>query len=182
METFSSSESLADNQSTASSSVGFSYSYTRDQDMAGRKESKHRGNLGYFHIVNPKMSYGLVFNDITETKVHTRITTLGTQYALTNQVILLGDIGYNYSRSFSGTFFYRAAVQLKFYQDYILRAGYQDDKNLDVRGNSIGLSWLGPKFSLDISYNTLKARENLRTFLYGAEKITESSIAFTMKM
>ena len=63
----------------------------------------------------------------------------------------MADFTSNYNEELSEQIALRAGLQFKLFSRFFLRLGAYDDKGLEQKGNSIGISWVGPKILVDFS-------------------------------
>lgn len=167
---------------SSSTSFGINYHYTMDDYFNGSKDKFHRVDLGMLKLFSDKFSLGFSLKDIARKRnLHTTFTA-GLQYVLTQNIMVLFDMGHNYQSSFSNTFFYKGAAQIKFFKDFSFRAGVFDNKNTKLKGSSIGVSWFGPRLAVELAAKSSKPRDNVPLILYSEEKISEFSVAFTVKI
>lgn len=167
----------------ADSSMGVTYHYTIDKHFQEGKKKTHRADLGYFKIFSEDLTIGMALKDVTSGITRLETTgTIGAQYSLFSNLAIAIDIGQNYKRSLSDTFFYNASVQLKFFKDLSFRAGIKDDKNQNLKGGSYGVSWYGPRLALEIAQSNLRPRDDVSSLLYANEKIKEISFSMTLKI
>lgn len=154
-----------------SSSFGMSYQMQSETLLVpgGIEEKKYKiSNAGFFHAVNQNFSFGLLATDIFSNKSQSSKAFLGMQYVYDNMLSLMVDAGSIYKEDLAKNSIIKAAVQIKFFNDFYLRFGAKEDKSERVRGNGIGLGWVQPKLVIDFAlsnneYQTSSATDNEKT-------------------
>ncbi len=170
-------------QISSSTSLGGTYHYTQDEDsITGAEDDFHRLDLGLLTFIDKDFSYGFSIKDISGSEDRKSTLAAGIQYVISQNVVAIGDIGFNYTRSFSGSFFYKIAAQVEFLKDLSVRVGLFDDKNLNLKGGSYGIMWNGPKLSVEGAIKKSRMRDELSDYLYKDEKISETSISIIVKI
>ena len=66
-------------------------------------------------------------------------------------IMLILDIGTDYDDDITKNSLYRAATQLKVFQDFFIRVGLFEDKGEQSKGNGAGISWVQPRLVLDFA-------------------------------
>lgn len=165
------------------SSLGLSYRYTKDDHLILKREEKfHQIGLGGSYIYNEDLSFGFVIENILNAKQTTSKAILGSQYTLNSFFTFIADLGIDYRSSASSTTFYAFATQLTVFKDFQLRFGLFEDNIFKLKGNSSGISWIGPKLIFDISFKNSKNIDSLNTYLYEHEELKETSFAITYRI
>ncbi len=103
----------------------------------------------------------------------------GFQFTLTKNFLILGDIGAKYNDEPEDNNFWKAAAQAQFFKRFYLKYGRFEDKIEKLRGNSWGLSWIGPKLGLEYAFRKSKAFEDSENF-FDHEEIEEHSFALSL--
>jgi hypothetical protein len=161
------------------SAIGFSYSYNQTE-FENKNELKHILTSGITYIKNEELSFGILLTDLTkEIKENAKIVT-GFQYKILPILTFIFDVETNYyldSSEYSG---YRTALQSQFYDDFFLRIGKFDDGFLEQNGQSWGLSWYGPRLSLEYAYVHSKQKMDFGPFLK-EDIIVDQSLSLSVR-
>ncbi|MBL7665370.1 MAG: hypothetical protein JNM93_09565 [Bacteriovoracaceae bacterium] len=165
------------------SSLGFLYRYSRektDMSTALAEKKYHQLVVGATHILTDSFSLGIIYVDPFETIPEDTKVILGTQLNVFDMISFLIDVGANPSEELSETAVYKGALQMKFFSEVFVRFGTFTDKQLGVKGNGWGVSWSGPKLSLDFAMKSTRPIDNQSALLYEEEKIQETSFAVNL--
>lgn len=165
-----------------SSSIGFTTKFTKDElsddGVNKTKKSYKQFNMGIAHALSPSFTLGLVAIDPIGEIEEERRTLIGAQYVFRDMVSVMADLGADQNNNLSDTLLYRAALQLKVYNDFFLRVGMFDDKGLGEKGNGVGLGWVGPKLVFEAALKNTTINENIEKNRRGQE-IKETSFALS---
>jgi hypothetical protein len=143
------------------SSFGVSYHYSKDLPIVGNEKTYHQVTLGVLHIANNSLSIGAIIHDPFKANPSDSRFLTGFQYRVSDHVFILGDYGGNFTQTISETAETRGALQLLFLNDFFIRFGVFNDKGRNLKGDGMGISWVGPRMSLDFSiYNSKSIDEN----------------------
>jgi hypothetical protein len=135
--------------------------------------------FGITHAISDKFTLGLTAIDPLQKRPEDTRGLMGFQYAFENIITLMGDIGADYSTDPSTTLQWRAAVQVKAYNDFFVRFGTFNDKAWSERGNGAGIGWVGPKLVFEIAYKNTKIDERAELNQKGQSiKDTSFSLAY----
>ena len=105
---------------------------------------------------------------------------LGLQYALTANLFLIIDGGANYLEKPEENTVSRGALQVNFLKDLYLRAGQYHDKTINRKGHSWGISWIGPRISLEYAYKISEIITEISDDSFKDEQIIETSLSFAL--
>lgn len=170
--------SSASTHISKNASFGVLYRYTQDSADSGHK-TFHQAVFGITYVVDPRLTFGAILEDpFLANKEDTKLAG-GFQYALTQNFLVLGDIGSKYNDEPEENNFWRAAAQAQFFTRFYLKYGMFEDKIDNLHGNSWGLSWVGPKLSFEYAYRKSKAFDDSENF-YDEEEIEEHSLALSL--
>lgn len=170
--------SSASTHMSKKSSFGVLYRYTEDDTLNGHKVF-HQAVFGMTYVVDPRLTLGAILEDpFLANKEDTRLAG-GLQYALTQNFLILADIGANYNDEPEDKNFWRAAGQAQFFKRFYLKYGKFEDKIESLRGNSWGLSWIGPKLGIEYAFRKSKAFADSQNF-FDDEEIEEHSLALSL--
>jgi hypothetical protein len=135
--------------------------------------------FGITHAISDTFTLGLTAIDPLQKRPEDTRGLMGFQYAFENIITLMGDIGADYSTDPSTTLQWRAAVQVKAYNDFFVRFGTFNDKAWSERGNGAGIGWVGPKLVFEIAYKNTKIDERAELNQKGQSiKDTSFSLAY----
>lgn len=161
---------------TKNTSLGIIYKYT-DEFSDVIDNTYHQVTLGLTHIYSENLYLGLVVVDPQNKISEYAHYTIGIQYVLNNFIHLIGDIGSGDNANPDKAAFSRYAIQINSFKYFFIRAGRFHDKFNNREGYSYGLSWVGPRFSIDYAYkNSEKISEKTDTLFMG-EELVETSLS-----
>ncbi|PIP92785.1 MAG: hypothetical protein COW00_05645 [Bdellovibrio sp. CG12_big_fil_rev_8_21_14_0_65_39_13] len=161
-----------------SSSFGMSYQMQTEvlQVPGGIEEKKYKmSNAGFFHAINQNFSFGLLATDIFGNKTNNSKAFLGMQYVYDNMMSFMLDVGSIYKEDLAKNSIIKAAVQIKFFNDFYLRFGAKEDKSERLRGNGIGVGWVQPKLVIDLALSNNKFQTEAAS---DSEKVSSFSLAY----
>ena len=133
-----------------SSAIGFSYSTTKKRKTGTKSEYSHFV-LGLSHILDESFSFGFTVQDPFKKGAEYYSTLLGIQYSYKRLITLMADVGGNYNLDFEGESIYKAAAQIKVFEDFFLRLGTNLDNSKNTKTNAVGIGWVQPKLSIDFA-------------------------------
>lgn len=163
------------------SSLGVNYRYTIATPKNAAEYNYHQTVFGVSHIIDDKISVGAIIVDPFKAQSAQTKVLAGFMYRVSNRFFLLGDYGGNYTETISDTAEMRGAIRIMVVESLFLNFGVYRDKNQNTKGDGIGLSWGGPRLSLDVSYQNAKVldensgRGNI--FVGETEKLTNLSLS-----
>lgn len=158
---------------------GVLYRYTIDK-TANNETKYHQGVFGFTHIYSPDLIIGGVLIDPFLASKQDSRSILGFQYSLTDNFFLIVDAGVNMHDKPKEKTISRAALQVNLLKDIYLRTGKFHDNVTNLKGNSWGISWIGPKLSIEYSYKMSEIISDNSDYLYDDEQIIETSLAFAL--
>ena len=115
---------------------------------------------GVFHAVSKDLSLGLTLIDPTRVSNNETKAIVGFQYRILNFMLVMLDVGADYEGPISDTSVIRAATQIKIFDDFFLRFGGFEDKDLKERGTGFGVGWVGPKLVFNFAIRNTRVIEN----------------------
>lgn len=137
------------------SSFGVTYERTQDDispDGVTFTEQKYnQTTFGATHVLNENFSFGLVFIDPFKERPEDTRGIAGIQYVYQNFLSFMLDGGADYNKKLSETVLWKTAMQVKFYDDFYIRAGFYDDKGLMEKGSGAGIGWLQPRLNIEFA-------------------------------
>lgn len=167
------------NNSGKKTSYGILYRYTMD-NYKDEEITFHQGVFGFTHIHSDDLILGGVLVDPFLSNKRDALALIGFQYSLTSNFFLIVDGGANFNDDPEKNTVSRGAVQVNFFRDLYLRAGQFHDKNTNTKGSSWGISWIGPRLSLEYAYKTSEIIQDNSDDLYKDEQIIETSLSFAL--
>ena len=90
------------------------------------------------------------------------------------------DAGADYNRPLRETTLWKAAFQLKVFDNWFMRFGVFDDQGKFERGSGAGIGWVQPRLVIDLSLKNTKISEN-ELLVQEAEDIKESSFSISYR-
>ncbi len=166
------------------SALGYTYRYSEDDDSVDGynyvKDKYSQSSIGVIHLVSESLIMGFVVDDFMK-KISTDVkATLGLQYNYKDFILLIGDLGGDYTQSISETKFYRAAMQFRVLSDFFVRFGTGRDEKKDEKNTGIGVSWLQPKLCIELSIQDRVKMKNSFLGQYN-DKMRESSFSISYR-
>ena len=137
-------------------------------------------SLGASHAINENFSLGVLLDDPLQRHDNPTKGTIGFQYIFQEYISLMLDVGGDYSKDLATDFHYRGGVQVKFFNDFYLRAGAFRDEILDETGSGAGLGWVGPRLVLEVGVKNTTVEEVPERDQDG-EKVSETSFSLALK-
>lgn len=141
------------------SAIGFTYRYLTDTTTIDGNKKEEKSNqyvLGASHNISQNLSLGAVFMDPFSKDKNDTLAILGGQLVYGDFISLMLDVGANYNFPLDETLLYRTAIQIMFFTDIYLRAGYFNDKGLEEKGSGVGLGWVQPKLAVEAALKNSK--------------------------
>lgn len=165
------------------SAMGFSYKYITDRlpsESKNRNRVHHQSTIGTMHVLSENSIIGMVLVDPTRTTPNEERLIGGFQHTLTEQFILIGDAGAQYTKAFSKKYLWRAALQLNVFDDFFIRVGRFHDNILQLKGTGWGASWIGPRLGVEFG---MKFSEQFGKdfYVYEDETIVDTSLSAIIK-
>lgn len=167
----------------ANSSVGFSYSYINDKlpkNFSDRHQTQHAVSLGLIHVLDEQTTVGLVATDLTRTTPGQEQAVAGIQYQMATRLVLIGDLGAQYTRSVSDNYLWRAALQLNIFEDFFVRVGKFHENGTKSKGTGWGASWVGPRFGIEFAQK-ISEFYGQTSYVYKDEKLVDTSLSAIIK-
>ena len=156
--------------------VGLSLAYIHE-----RTEIK-RGNytqvtLGLTHNASKNLIFGFTYTDPLISISEYSNYQAGVQYVLSHNFTFMVDAGSGDVKNPKRTAFTKAALQVEATKSLFFRYGIFHDKFNGEKGAGYGVSWVGPKFAIDLALkdskrvsgkiSNLLSDERLQTFSFG---------------
>lgn len=157
--------------------LGFRYS---DESSEFADEQYNQFVLGLTHILNESLIVATTIVDPAQTIDHYFKYTFGAQYTLNEFLILIIDIGSGDVQNYENESFTKWAIQLNSFKRFFLRYGRFHNQITNQKGNAAGISWVGPKFSLDYAIKSSENISNTTDTILDDESIIENSFGLTV--
>ena len=136
--------------------------------------------MGFTRVYSEAVTFGLVIVDPFQTVQEYFNYTAGIQYNISEFFTVLGDVGSGDVQNPEKSSFSRWAIQLQSFRQFFMRYGQFHDRFKNVKGTSYGISWVGPKLSLDYAVKTSELISNSTDILLTGEQFVETSFGFTV--
>lgn len=166
------------------SSFGVNLSYSKEKvyNESGElvEQDFKQTTFGVAHAISESVTMGVVVYDPFKDKENDTLAVSGMQYVYKGFVSLMFDIGADYNRNLSDTLVWRAATQLKLFNDFFLRFGTFDDKGKMEKGNGAGIGWIQPKLVIELAIQNLDVLEE-KSMNQEAEEIKETSFSLSYR-
>jgi hypothetical protein len=149
---------------SANSTFGISVRKSSDENTSTAITNKYYQTvLGVTHVIDEKLSLGIVAYDPFKSKGEETKALVGFQYVLQSYITLAFDIGGNYySDDISKALITKGSVQVKVLDDFYLRFGGFKDNARKESGNGLGLAWQQPKLSFEFALkNTTRNQDSI---------------------
>ncbi|MFI5390544.1 MAG: hypothetical protein ACHQYQ_04210, partial [Bacteriovoracales bacterium] len=119
--------------------------------------------VGASHNISPNLSVGAILIDpFTKIKEDSQ-AVVGGQLVYEDFIALMLDVGANYNFPLDESLVYKGAVQIKFFTEVYLRAGYFNDKGLEEKGTGVGLGWVQPRLAIEAALKNSKGFTSSKT-------------------
>lgn len=162
------------------SAFGVTYKRTSDEisedGINFTKERFNQTTFGATHVLNSNFSFGLVIVDPFKIRPEETRGLIGLQYVYQEFLSVMLDAGADYNKTLSDTALWKAALQIKFYDDFYVRAGLYEDTGLSEKGSGAGVGWLQPRLNIEfaLTNRSLQANDDFQQL---AEDIRETSVS-----
>lgn len=167
----------------SNAAMGVSYNYIEDK-LPRNRSNRHRLNhllsMGTVLIPDDKTVLGLVLIDPTRTIPGEERILAGFQYNIAERFILMGDVGYQYTKSVTDKNMWRAAAQINIFADFFLRAGKFYDKINNFQGTGWGVGWMGPRLGVEFAQKFTE-QFGKNSYIYKNETLVDSSLSAVIK-
>lgn len=165
------------------SSVGVTYNFLQDtlpRNRRDRHQSSHQLSIGLLQIIDEQTTVGLVLTDPTRTTPGEERLLAGFQYQIASRFVVIGDVGAQYTKSFSENYLWRAALQLNIFNDFFVRAGRFHENMTESKGTGWGASWIGPRFGIEFAQK-MTEYYGKNSYVYQDEKLVDTSLSAIIK-
>jgi hypothetical protein len=165
------------------SSVGLSYRYTMDKrprTFSSRYKTFHQATIGTMHVVDEHTILGLVIVDPSKSNPGDERATGGIQYDIAERVSIIADAGFQFTKAYNKAYVWSGAVQFKLFDDFFIRAGQFYDNIRKSKGNSWGVSWLGPRLGIEFAQK-FSDQFAKNFYIYENESLVDTSLSAIIK-
>lgn len=159
-------------------SLGIIYRYTQEEDRDDT-DTFHQGIIGLTHIYSKDLTLGLRLKDPFKSKRYDDSFTAGIQYSLIGTLQLILDYETRLLEDFNKESSTKAAIQAALTESFFMRYGKESNSLQKYDANAWGLSWIGPKLSLEFATRTITYKKESGDF-FKDEQIVESSLNFSL--
>lgn len=166
-----------------STAMGLRYNYIQDKRPAtydDRYKVHHQATIGITHVVDEDTILGLVMIDPTRTTPGEERVIGGFQYAIADRFTLIGDAGFQYTKSISKQYLWRAAAQLNVFSDFFVRVGQFYDNVQEFKGTAWGASWIGPRLGVEFAQR-FSQQFGDGSYIYKEEQLVDTSLSVLIK-
>ena len=161
------------------SSLGVIISHNQEESLLYPDKTFTQLDLGYTAVISESLILGAVIKDLSSVNEQYNYATLGVFYSFNEFIDLMADIGSGDFQNQTKKSFNKWALQLQSFERFYLRYGRFYDQNFGFKGFSYGLSWVGPKFSIDYAYKTSEKINSSSNIVEFEETLIETSFALT---
>ncbi len=164
-------------------SMGVSYNYISDTlpvKYSDRHKIHHQASIGITHIIDEDTIVAAVVQDPTRSTMGEERAIVGFQYSLAQRFIIIGDFGARYTKDITDKYVWMGAIQLNIFSDFFLRFGQFYDNITKLKGNGIGIGWIGPRFGVEFAQRYSQQFDS-GYYVYKDEKIVDSSLSAILK-
>ncbi|MBC7713311.1 MAG: hypothetical protein H7177_08230 [Rhizobacter sp.] len=162
--------------------LGVSVRKTKDENtLTGTSVDYYQTVFGLTHALDQQTSLGLVAYDAFNSKGEATKAILGVQHSFADALTIAFDFGGNYKADeISNTLLYRGSVQVKVLDDFYLRFGAFNDKELEEKGNAFGLGWISPKLAFEFALKQTKQKASI-ALVRNETKMREASFGLSLR-
>ena len=164
------------------SAFGASVRKIKDENTITKtKVDYYQTVFGVTHAINAQTSLGIVAYDAFDSKADATKAFVGFQHIFAEYVTAAFDLGANWkAEEISDTLLYRGSIQIRVLNDFYLRFGAFKDKELEEKGNGMGLAWIQPKLAFELAVKNTKQDPNL-SLARAESKIKETSFSVSFR-
>lgn len=162
-----------------STGLGLAVRYNKeDSDIIDKNYNQFV--IGLTHIMSNDVSLGFNVVDLNHQTPEYFSYRAGIQYNLKQVITLIADFGSGDVKNYERKSFSRYGIQLQAFESLFLRAGMFRDKRLNEQGTSFGLSWAGPKLSLEYSVKKSEIISEKADSILKDEEFLETTVGLTL--
>jgi hypothetical protein len=161
-----------------------SYNFLQDSYPSGtrhdRHQTSHQMSVGILQIIDEATTMGIVITDPTRTTPGEERLLAGFQYQVASRFVLIGDVGAQYTKSFSDNYLWRAAAQLNIFSDFFVRGGTFHENMTKSKGTGWGVAWIGPRLGIEFAQKMTEYYGS-GSYMYKDEKLVDTSLSAIIK-
>lgn len=164
-----------------STALGMILKYSEDEFESSHKTYTQL-DFGLLHSVKDGLSFGAVLQNFTHANRNDPVLLVGIHYNLFANMDIIFDAGTTYEDDPEENTLQRGALQLQVFNSLFLRTAQFYDKISEIKGNSWGFSWVGPKLSLEYGYKTYEPinDDDQVALIYEDEKVVENTLSLVL--
>lgn len=136
-------------------------------------------DIGLLHIISERLTLGFVYHDPQRIAPDYSFYSLGIQFQFNEYFTAMGDVGSGDVANPSKQGFNRFAFQISASKRLFLRYGISHDKLTGLKTNGYGLSWVGPKFAIELARKSSERIPGGSSLLIGGETNETTSLGLT---
>lgn len=165
------------------SAFGVSFRKTKDENtLTNTSEDYYQTVFGITHAIDQQTSLGLVAYDAFNSAGDATKAILGVQRVFVDYITLAFDMGGNYKADqISDTLLYRGSVQVRVLDDFYLRFGAFNDKELEEKGNAFGLAWISPKLGFEFALKNTTQKASVAKQRLAETKLRDASFGVSLR-
>ena len=164
---------------TKKTTIGFILNHTEEESYLVDKSYTHL-NFGLIHVINDNLSFGLILKDPTQVVAEYFEYGTGIHYKLNDFFSVIADIGSGDVENYSNHSYNKVAIQMHTMKRWYLRYGQFYNQMTNLKGYGAGISWVGPKFSIDYAQKLSEQISSKSDIIFEDETIMEYSVALTI--
>lgn len=162
---------------------GIRYNYIQDHLPSGssdKHQAHHQVSFGTTYVIDEDTTLGVLVVDPTRTTPGEERIYGGFQYNLGDRLVLMADVGAQYSKDYKKKYLWRGAVQANVFSDFFLRVGRYYDNITEFKGTGWGASWIGPKLGVEFAQK-ISDKFGSNGYVYEDEVLVDTSISAILK-
>ena len=135
--------------------------------------------VGAIHNVTQNLILGFTYVDPARAVGEYSHYTVGVQYRFNEYFTVMGDAGSGDVANPDKSSFNRLALQIAATERLFFRYGISYDRFTTLKTVGYGLSWVGPKFALELAIKREESVPGMNEQIYDGEELTTSSLGIT---
>lgn len=165
------------------SAFGASIRKSKDENtLTKTSEDYYQTVFGVTHAIDQQTSLGLIAYDVFNSKGDATKAIAGIQHVFVDYITIAFDIGGNYKADeISDTLLTRGSIQLRVLDDFYLRFGAFNEKELEEKGNAYGLAWISPKLGFEFALKSTTQKASVLKQRPTENKLREASFGVSLR-
>ncbi len=159
-----------------STGLGFILRRTEENSSVIDDEVYNQVVVGLTHVYSEKLVIGFTTIDPSQENSEYFQYTLGVQYTINEFIDIIADMGSGDVANREEESFNKWAIQLNSFKDVYIRYGRFHNFHANRKGTAWGISWMGPRLSLEYANKISELISNKTDIIYRDEKVFESSM------